>query len=206
MTIFKGKDRPKRPREEAPKVIHLHPFWVNLGSFLVGGRTPGHPETEHCRPKWIPEWFRWILRRFLGGLGALRELRFQTWRTPRPPERRKKCTKRGFRGTMDACESFVRNTPCPEGWFCNENIVNMYVFVRFYFFSFFINWMTFFLFLLRFWSTFGELWSTGCCIVYSWGCAWKSLIFEGSPERPQNWEDVVGWRSNGTLGGTVTSH
>ena len=49
---------------------------------------------------------------------APRELRFQTWRTPRPPERRKKCTKRGFRGTMDACESFVRNTPCPEGCFC----------------------------------------------------------------------------------------
>ena len=31
MTIFKRKVRPKRPREEAPKVIHLHPFWVHFG-------------------------------------------------------------------------------------------------------------------------------------------------------------------------------
>ena len=66
----------------------------------------------------------------MGGLGALRELRFQTWRTPRPPERRKKCTKRGFRGTMYACESFVRNTACPEGCFCDENIVNNKVIAR----------------------------------------------------------------------------
>ena len=97
---------------------------------MGGVRTAGHPETERCRPKWILGGFRWILTWFLGGLGVFRELCFQTWRTPRPPERRKKCTKRGFRGTMDACESFVRNTPCPEGWFCDENIVNNKVLAR----------------------------------------------------------------------------
>ena len=57
-------------------------------------------------------------------------LRFQTWRAPRPSERRKKCTKRGFRGTRDACESFVWNTPCPEECFCYENMVNNKVLTR----------------------------------------------------------------------------
>ena len=60
----------------------------------------------------------------MGGLGAVRELCFQTWRAPRPPERRQKCTKRGFRGIMDACESFVGNPPWPEECFCDENIIN----------------------------------------------------------------------------------
>ena len=67
---------------------------------------------------------------FFGGLGAFRELRFQPWRARGPPEGRKNCRKYGFRGTLDVYESFVRNTPCPEGWFCHENIVNNKVLAR----------------------------------------------------------------------------
>ena len=70
------------------------------------------------------------MRSFLEGLGAFRELRFQTWRAPRPPGRRKKSTKRGFRGIMDACESFVGNPAWPEECFCDENMVNNKVLAR----------------------------------------------------------------------------
>ena len=66
----------------------------------------------------------------MGGLGAVRELRFETWRARRPPGRTKKCTKRGFRGITDACESFVGNPVWPEECFCNENIVNNRVLAR----------------------------------------------------------------------------
>ena len=66
----------------------------------------------------------------MGGLGTLRELRFQTWRPPRPPERRKKCTKCGFRGITDAYESFVGNPPWREECFCDENIINNKVLAR----------------------------------------------------------------------------
>ena len=69
----------------------------------------------------------WVL---LGGHGAFQELRFQPWRAPGPPEKRKNCTKYDFRGTLEACESVVQNRPCPEGWFYNENIMNNEVFAR----------------------------------------------------------------------------
>ena len=66
----------------------------------------------------------------MGALGTRWERRFQTWRASRPPGRRKKSTKRGFRGIMDACESFAGNPVWPEGCFCDENIVNNWVLAR----------------------------------------------------------------------------
>ena len=66
----------------------------------------------------------------MGGLGTFWERRFQTWRTPRPPRRRKKSIKRGFRGIMDACESVAGNQVWPEGCVCDENIVNNRVLAR----------------------------------------------------------------------------
>ena len=49
---------------------------------------------------------------------------------PEAARAEKKCTKRGFRGIMDACESFVGNLPWPEGCLCYENMVNKKVLER----------------------------------------------------------------------------
>ena len=42
---------------------------------------------------------------------------------PEAARAEKKWTKRGLRGIMDACGSFVGNPPWPEECFCDENIV-----------------------------------------------------------------------------------
>ena len=73
---------------------------------------------------WILESFRLILMCFLGGLGVLLGLRFQTWRGPGPSQIRKNCEEGGFRDTTDACLSFVRSTSSSEGCICSENIIN----------------------------------------------------------------------------------
>ena len=49
---------------------------------------------------------------------------------PEAARAEKKLTKRGFRGIMNACESFVGNPVWPEGCFCDENIVNNRVLAR----------------------------------------------------------------------------
>ena len=48
----------------------------------------------------------------------------------RPEAARAEKNMHGFRGIMDACESFVGNPPWPEECFCDENILNNKVLAR----------------------------------------------------------------------------